>query len=138
MSPTPSPSPVRRPRCSRGERRRTPARTLLRGAVAGGFLVLAASSPAAFADEPVGWESSPSVSGLHYFLILLLIPLGLALVISLLVAIPSWVRGSSYQAGQPWAAGDEWFGGPKEGVETASTPQQIEAAGDQGGAGARY
>jgi hypothetical protein len=72
--------------------------------------------------------------------ILFLIPFALFLVISLLAALPSLVKGSSYRAGQPWLGEPEWFGGPRGGVDAADDPDQkaLGTTGDQGGAGARF
>ncbi|GGF57926.1 hypothetical protein GCM10011519_34790 [Marmoricola endophyticus] len=125
-------------RPARTDLRRGLARGLVRGGAAGSLLALIGLSAGAYADEPVGWESVQSVSGLQFFLVLLLIPLGLAIVISLVVALPSVIRGSSYENGEIWAGDDEWFGGPKDGVEKGTDPARLESAGEQGGAGARY
>ena len=94
----------------------------------------------ASADTPSNWESSPDVSGFQALLVLFLIPAGLFLVISLLAALPSLVKGDSYEPGQAWRSEGEWFGGPRKGVAAADTTdqKQIESAGDQGGAGARF
>lgn len=79
------------------------------------------------------------MSVFHALLILFLIPLGLALVISLLAALPSLIKGDSYEPGQAWRGEGEWFGGPRNGVEAAdqTDPKQL-ASGEQGGTGARF
>jgi hypothetical protein len=84
----------------------------------------------ASADTPAAWAEDPHVSGLEFLLVLVLIPLGIALVISLLVSLPSMVRDRGYEPGQSWRAEAEWFGGPRKGVEAAEelSPQQIETA----------
>ena len=84
----------------------------------------------ASADTPAAWDEAPHVSGLEYLTVLVLIPLGLALVISLLVSLPSMINERGYEPGQSWRAEAEWFGGPRKGVEAADdlSPQQIEAA----------
>jgi hypothetical protein len=93
----------------------------------------------AFADRPAGWDQAPHVSAIKYLLVLLIIPGGIALLISLLVMLPSLVRGDSYHPGETWAGGDEWFGGPSKGVEAARSGQPTdEAAGERGGAGADF
>ena len=101
-------------------------------------LVLAAGAVVpASADTPVGWEQSPHVSALDYLLVLLLIPLGLALVISFLVLVPSLVRGRGYEPGQSWRGQSEWFGGPEKGVHAADDvdPDRLEAEGKGAGGG---
>ena len=84
----------------------------------------------ASADTPAAWDDAPHVSGLEFLLILVLIPVGLALVISLLAALPSMIHDRGYEPGQSWRAEAEWFGGPRKGVEAADdlSPQQIESA----------
>jgi hypothetical protein len=89
----------------------------------------------ALADTPADWDDPPHVSALKYLLVLLIIPGGIALFITLLVMLLSLVRGDSYQPGETRAGGDEWFGGPSKGVEAAPSDQ---ATGDRGGAGAEF
>lgn len=94
-------------------------------------LVAVVALPAvASADTPAAWDDAPHVSGLEYLVVLVLIPLGLALVISLLVSLPSMIHDRGYEPGQSWRAEAEWFGGPRKGVEAADelSPQQIETA----------
>jgi hypothetical protein len=102
--------------------------------------VVLLGSGAASADAPSSWENSPHVSGLQALTVYFLIPFGLFLLIALLAALPSMIRGSSYQPGQPWRSEAEWFGGPRGGVESpdGEDPKAIESAGNQGGAGARF
>ncbi len=117
------------------------SRAVTRGAALGTFIVVLLGSGAAFADVPSSWPDAPPVSGLQVLTVLFLIPLALFLVISLLAALPSMVKGGgSYRAGQPWLSEAEWFGGPRGGAEAAeqSDPKAIESAGSQGGAGARF
>lgn len=93
----------------RSHRPAHPARTPLRAAVATlGVLCLVTAAPAV-ADAPVGWAKE-SVSPLGFLLVLVLIPLGLALVIGLLAALPSIVKGRSYEEGEEWRTGGAWFG----------------------------
>lgn len=108
-------------------------RPLLSG-LAALLVVLATALPAA-ADTPETWNDSPDVSGLDFLLVLVLIPLGLAVVISLLAVIPSFVRDKGYEPGQTWRSEPEWFGGTRV-VEPAdeAAPAQLEAAGDAGAA----
>lgn len=117
-----------------------PIRTLTRGGALGTFCVVLLGSGVASADAPSSWEDTPPVSGLHALTILFLIPLALLLVISLLAALPSLIKGDSYRSGQPWLSQPEWFGGPRGGVEGTDEADQkvIEPAENQGGAGARF
>jgi hypothetical protein len=84
----------------------------------------------ASADTPAAWDEAPHVSGLDYLIVLVLIPGGLALLIALLVSLPSMIHDRGYEPGQSWRAEPEWFGGPQKGVEAADrlSPQQIESA----------
>lgn len=109
-------------------------RRSLVAAVAGVLLVLAAPS-AALADTPASWDDPPAVSGFEFLLVLFLIPLGLALVIGVLAAIPAIVGSNKgYQAGRAWHGEPQWFGGPREGAEGADA----EADAGAGGASARW
>ena len=90
----------------------------------------------AFADTPETWDKAPHVSGLEFLLVLFLIPAGLALVISLLAALPSMIGDKGYEPGQTWRSEPEWFGGASKGVDAADgvTPAQIESKdADRGG-----
>jgi hypothetical protein len=110
-----------------------PSRKLLRRAVLAVSAAAAAvvALPAvASADTPQAWADDPHVSGLDFLLVLLIIPLGLGLVISLLAALPSMIRDRGYEPGQSWRAEAEWFGGPQKGVGATEqlSPEQIESA----------
>lgn len=101
-------------------------------------LVLAAGSLVpAVADTPAGWDEGPGPSALDYLVVLLLIPVGLALVISFLALVPSLVRGRGYEPGQAWRGRSEWFGGPEKGVQAADEvdPERLEAGGKGAGGG---
>lgn len=109
------------------------SRKLLRRAVvavAAALVAVVALPTVASADTPASWEKAPHVSGLEFLLVLVLIPLGVAVVISLLAALPSMIHDRGYEPGQSWRAEAEWFGGPRKGVEAAGdlSPQQIETA----------
>lgn len=95
----------------------------------------------AVAAPPEAWPDSEPVSALSFLLVLLVIPLGLFLLITLLASVPSMVRGARYNPGLAWRHGAEWFGGPKDGVEAAdrTDPRAIEGdSADRGGASARW
>ncbi|RNM13747.1 hypothetical protein [Nocardioides pocheonensis] len=110
-----------------------PSRMLLRRAalvLSTAAVVVVALPALASADTPAAWQQDPHVSGLDFLLVLVLIPVGLALVISLLATLPSMIRDRGYEPGQSWRAEAEWFGGPRKGVEAAEelSPQQVESA----------
>jgi hypothetical protein len=111
-----------------GQTRKHVRRSVLAGLTAA--VAVVALPAVASADTPEAWEQAPHVSGLEFLLVLVLIPVGLALVISLLAALPSMIHDRGYEPGQSWRAEAEWFGGPRKGVEAADdlSPQQIESA----------
>ena len=95
----------------------------------------------AFADTPDAWQDEKHVSGLQFLVVLVLIPAGLFLVISLLAALPSMISDKGYEPGQSWRSEAEWFGGPRKGLDAADevTPQQIETAeADRGGTSGQW
>jgi hypothetical protein len=97
----------------------------------------------AHADAPDQWEDTPTVSPLHALLVLAVIPVGLFLLITLLVYIPSMSKAESYQPGQAWRGEPTWFGGPRGGLEGADTGSraQIGSGGSEttrGGASGRW
>lgn len=85
------------------------------------------TSPAS-ADTPKGWEEVPDTSPLGFLLVLVIIPVGLAIVLTLLTLAPSLAKERGYQPGQSWRGDSEWFGGPTKGVQAAEqvTPEEIE------------
>lgn len=114
--------------------RPTPARRRARGLRAGlaataTTLVLAASAAPAAADTPTAWEQPPEVSVLGFLLVLVILPVGLALVIALLSVLPSLAGDKDYEGGG-WRGDAEWFGAPTKGVGAADsvTPEQLEAS----------
>lgn len=109
------------------------SRAPLRAAAAGFVVALPLLAGAAFADDPATYATAPHVSALDWFLVLLLIPGGIALIIALLTVLPSMLGGDSGTS-DAWRGDDEWFGGPSKGVEAAARPE----GGSQGGAGAQY
>jgi hypothetical protein len=95
----------------------------------------------ASADTPAAWEDSDHASGLDFLLVLVLIPVGLSLVISLLAALPSMISDRGYEPGQSWRAEAEWFGGPRKGLDAVDdlSARQIEAAEtDRGGTSGQW
>ncbi len=100
-------------------------------------LIVTVAGGAAFAEAPTTWESPPSISGLHVLWLLVLIPVGLFALITLLVYLPSLVRGDRHQPGQTWSRDPEWFGGPREGVEAATTTTDPSRT-PQGGSSGRW
>ncbi|MDQ6686146.1 MAG: hypothetical protein M3Z50_00800 [Actinomycetota bacterium] len=118
---------------------------LLRGARLGVatslFLAVSLASSPASADAPRAWGPEPHVSGFQFLLVLFLIPLSLALVISLLVSLPSMMHKRGYEPGHAWRAETEWFGGPDKGVAALDevSPAALENAREQtGGVSARW
>ena len=96
-----------------------------------GLLSLAGT---ASADTPADWKNDPRVSALDWALVLVLIPVGIAVIITLLVMVTN--RGDSYQPGEAWEGKDEWFGGPKNAASRGSLPGG--ESDSTGGAGADF
>jgi hypothetical protein len=103
------------------------------------ILLVTATAPA-LATAPDQWPKDPPVDKLHALLVLGGIPLGLFVLITLLVYLPSMIRGERYQPGLAWRNEPEWFGGPSAGVAAAdkTAPEQIEGDKDRGGASANW
>jgi hypothetical protein len=108
--------------------RRNLSRALL--ALAAALVTVVALPAVAMADTPAAWEKAPHVSGLEFLLVLVLIPVGIGLVITVLTVLPSLIHDRGYEPGQSWRAEAEWFGGPRKGVDAAEdlSPKQIETA----------
>jgi hypothetical protein len=116
-------------------------RTLLSASVACSLVLGAALATPAAADPPKAWENQPDVSALDFLLVILLIPLGIALVLTLLTVLPSMAKDRGYEPGQSWRNESEWFGGPTKGVESAAevSPEQLESRSkDTGGTSAHW
>ena len=101
--------------------------------VTGGLLAFAAAP--AGADVPEGWSTPAAVDPVEAVLLLVGVPLALFLIITLLVLLPSLIRGERFTvAGQ--ATADQWFGGPNKG--TAELPAPDDEDSKAGGASARW
>jgi hypothetical protein len=87
----------------------------------------------ALADVPEGWAPDTHVSSAHLLLFILVIPVGLALVISLLVVLPGLVKGEGVTGGH---AGGQWLGGPRQGTAELAAPDS--ETSEAGGASARW
>ena len=99
--------------------------------------VLASAS----ADTPRAWEEPPATSPLGFLLVLLIIPLGLFIVITLLALLPSLAKDKGYEPGQAWRGESEWFGGPTQGLAAADQvgPAELESASrETGGTSGRW
>lgn len=116
-------------------------RSLLALSLALALVLGAATLNPAAAVEPQGWDSGPDVTVFNYLLLILIIPLGLAIVITVLTLLPSLASKRGYEPGQAWRGEAQWFGGPTKGVKSADdvTPEQIESRSkDTGGTSANW
>jgi hypothetical protein len=115
------------------------SRSLVRrlGVLVSCVVALVLTPVAAFADTPASWDKPPSVSGLQFLVVLVLIPAGLALVISLLAALPSMIGDKGYEPGQAWRSEPEWFGGASKGVGAAEavSDKELESGESSKGGG---
>jgi len=64
------------------------------------------------------------------------IPLAVILLLTLLVYLPSMMRGQSSEPALAFQERSEWFGGPRKGVDAA--PGSSDTDEDKGGAGGRW
>jgi hypothetical protein len=84
-------------------------------------MLVTTTAGAAFAAPPDTWENPPSTSTLYVLLVLGAIPVGLFLVITLLVYLPSMRKDAS---SEEWRGEAEWFGGPRGGLEAVDKAEQ--------------
>lgn len=114
----------------------TPLQTLVRrtALTVGSFVAasVALAGPA-LADVPEGWSDPDPMSWGHLLLLILVIPIGLAIVISLLAALPGLVKGEGLTGGH---AGGQWLGGPRKGTAELAGPDS--KTSEAGGASARW
>ena len=85
-------------------------------------------------EEPSTWPDPPPMSTLETLLLFGGVPLLAIAVITLLVLVPSLVRGPRYQPGLSWWAEPEWFGGPEGGLRRldevrVETPSRVAGGG---------
>jgi hypothetical protein len=113
------------------------ARHALRALALTAAVLLPLAPAPALAAPPSTWPAPEPVSALDYLLVLLVIPLGLALLITVLTYVPVMVKGEKYTPGRAWRNENQWFGGPKDGLE-ASDKAEVPADADRGGASARW
>ncbi|HEU4515640.1 MAG TPA: hypothetical protein VFR87_21225 [Nocardioidaceae bacterium] len=101
-------------------------------------LLLPLVAAPALAAPPQTWPDPEPVSALDYLMVLLIIPLGLVLLITLLAYVPAMVKGEKYKPGRSWRNENEWFGGPKDGLEAADKAEVPATETERGGASARW
>lgn len=94
----------------------------------------------ALAAPPEAWPDTEPVGAADFLLVLLVIPLGIALLIVLLASVPSMARGEKYTPGLAWRKQNQWFGGPKDGLETIDKAEAPPAGSeaDRGGSSAHW
>ncbi|MDH2415057.1 hypothetical protein [Nocardioides sp. CER19] len=110
--------------------RRAAVTASLVAATAAGVIV--GAGPAS-ADVPEGWAPDTHMSWGHLLVLILAIPVGLAIIISLLAALPGLVKGEGITGGH---AGGQWLGGPRQGTSELAGPDSEESKA--GGASARW
>lgn len=110
-----------------------PVLRLLSASAAALVVSLAYATPAQ-ADVPVGWSDPPSVSMVEALLLFGLLPVGLAILITLLVVGPGLARGEGLTDSRTDVPA--WLGGPnRAGTELA----EVEAdEAETGGASGRW
>ncbi len=101
-----------------------------------GFLLWSVAPPA-MASPPETWSEAESDGAMDFLLVLGVIPLGIILLITLLVFIPSMTRGRSSEPAVAFHDRSEWFGGPRRGLDDPATGEDHEDL-ERGGASARW
>jgi hypothetical protein len=115
----------------------TMARRVARIAVTAGGLLLGSLATPALASPPTDWRNAPDEGFAHYLLVLVAIPLVVILLITLLVYLPSMIKGQSSESGAAFQDHPEWFGGPRRGVDATEETAPADRT-KQGGASARW
>lgn len=113
-------------------------RAAVRALVLAPALALPLAAAPAVAAPPTTWSDPEPVGALAYLLVLLVIPAGLAVLITVLTYVPAMVKGEKYTPGRAWRNESEWFGGPKDGLEAADRADIRELEGERGGSSARW
>ncbi len=90
----------------------------------------------ASADVPEYWSNPEPIYGPHLFLILVGIPVALALVIVLLVLLPSLARGDRRLTSGPTPVQNQWLGGPRKTTAELAGPDSDDS--EAGGASGRW
>ncbi len=108
-------------------------RSSLRLAVPAAVVLTVLLAGPAMADVPEGWSDPEDVSAMQFLLLLFLVPVGLALLISLAVYLPALARGEKI-APNSTPVDDQWFGGPRGGrAELQSSDAQEKGTGGASG-----
>lgn len=87
------------------------------------------------ADVPENWSNPAPVDGFELFLIIAAIPVVLALLITLVVALPGLMRGEGLTSGPP-VIDSQWLGGPSKTTDELAGPDDADS--QAGGASARW
>ena len=111
----------------------------------GPAILVTSLTSTAFAEAPSTWDDPPRVSPAYVIMVLVVIPVALFALITLLVYLPSMMKGEQYRPGHPWRNEAMWFGGPRGGVEAAdrAEPTAVSAGhdgdeADRGGTSGRW
>lgn len=116
----------------------TPSRSFVRRAAlvvsTSAVVGIASMAGPASADVPEGFSNPPAVSALNAVLLLVGVPVALFLLITLLVYLPSMVRGDRRRSAA--SADSQWFGGPRKGTAELPAPDNEESKA--GGASGRW
>ncbi len=90
----------------------------------------------AHADPPSTWDNADNGSMLDNLLYLVGVPVLVIAIVTVLVYLPSMVRGQSSEPALAFQENPEWFGGPRKGV--GATDDAVTEDGSKGGASARW
>ena len=112
-------------------------RRLMRaGAVLCGLSLAMVAIPAS-ASPPQTWDDPDHGPLLQTLAYLIGVPLLVIAVVTLLVYLPSMMRGQSTEPALAFQERNEWFGGPRKGLDSA-TSVPAEDKGAKGGGSAQW
>ena len=111
-------------------------RAVRAGAVLSGLSVALVAAPAS-ASPPQTWDDPDQGPLLETLAFLLGVPLLVFLLITLAVYLPSMMRGRSTEPALAFQDRNEWFGGPRKGLDPATTVSS-EDRDPKGGASAQW
>jgi hypothetical protein len=112
-------------------------RRLIRGGAALSGLSLAMIAVPASASPPQTWEDPDSEPLLQTLGFLIGVPLLVIALVTLAVYLPSMMRGQSTEPALAFHDRKEWFGGPRRGLDSA-TSVPAEDNGPKGGGSAQW
>ena len=95
-------------------------------------LLITAPAALAITDKGPG-AGAPGLSTGRWLLYFAVVPLAIALAITVLVVAPTLFRGPRYRPGRPWNYAPVWFGGPQDPADPLPAADPSSAKGGASG-----